>query len=65
MKPIDSLFPEPEPTTTNAPTSFRLLSDSGFIHTQMKRPAIELAENKDAAEPLPKPIPFAEGTCEC
>lgn len=62
MKSIDSLYTEPEP---NVPTPLRLLCDSNFVHIQIKTPVIELTENKDEADPLPTPIAFTEGTCEC
>ena len=42
-----------------------MLSYPGLIYNQPKRQIIELVKNKDEADPLPPPVTFTEGTCEC
>ncbi len=37
----------------------------GFVTVYSERVFIELTEEPEDADPLPSPLPFAEGTCEC
>jgi hypothetical protein len=66
MNPLDtSSNTEGQQTNYIDPVFAESLSKPGFVRIKIIRPIIHLTWNNDDVDPLPIPIPFCEGTCEC